>query len=232
MPEPSPAATAAADLLARAVHDMRGPLQVIRGECFSLRRAGASGRQRAGLGVIDAEATRVSAALEGLLRLARAGGVAGEATSLVPIGALAERAARAGAAAGRPRRVAVMARISRRGALWVLGEADGLGRALENLVLNAVRHSPRGSRVTLRARRAGDEVHVTVRDQGPGVPPAERERIFLPGVRGSGAGGPGAGLGLAIARDAARATGGRLELVDADGGACFRLALPAAEGPA
>jgi len=57
MPEGS--AAAAADLLARAVHDMRGPLQVIRGECFSLRRAGGSGRQRVGLGVIDAE-TRVA----------------------------------------------------------------------------------------------------------------------------------------------------------------------------
>jgi signal transduction histidine kinase len=78
------------------------------------------------------------------------------------------------------------------------------------------------------ARRAGwGEVRVA--DDGPGVPVADRERIFRPGERGSAPRGDGRGLGLAIARELAEHHGGRLTLDAVGRGATFRLALPLRE---
>ena len=77
-------------------------------------------------------------------------------------------------------------------------------------------------------RRAG-WAYVRVADDGAGVAPGDRERIFRPGDRGSAPRGAGRGLGLAIARELAEAHGGRLTLDSVAGGAAFRLALPLRE---
>jgi hypothetical protein len=102
-------------------------------------------------------------------------------------------------------------------------------RALDALLDNAVRHTPDGGAVTLRAKRVGDTIRVEVADIGPGVPPELRETLFEPFVTGRA---DGTGLGLAIARELAEAQGGRLTLADAGGdgrGAIFRLELPCRE---
>jgi signal transduction histidine kinase len=105
----------------------------------------------------------------------------------------------------------------------------GLAIAIGNLVGNAIAHSPRGGTVTLRSRRRDDRIVVEVDDQGPGVPAADRTRIFAPFVRGEAAYPAGIGLGLAIARRIVEAHGGTLEVGDAPGGgARFALELPAA----
>jgi signal transduction histidine kinase len=220
------ASGAGQDRLARVVHDLRAPLQAIRGECFTLRRAGVSARQRAGLRAIDAEAVRVSAALDELLRLTGPDPGTDRRRSRVPLTELVLEVARRGAAVARPRRVSLLVRVPPGDPLAVAGDEDGLRRALDNLVQNAVRHSPERGRVDLRAARVGAEAVLTVGDRGAGVPADERERIFLAGVRGRGARGAGAGLGLAIAREAAEAAGGRLELASGGPGAVFRLTLP------
>ncbi|GAB3382270.1 HAMP domain-containing sensor histidine kinase [Azotobacter armeniacus] len=84
----------------------------------------------------------------------------------------------------------------------VLGSLNGLARALENILRNAIRHSPEGGCVCLDGRREGDEWLLWVEDRGPGVPEGELERIFQPFTRLNAArpGGDGFGLGLAIAR--------------------------------
>ena len=121
------------------------------------------------------------------------------------------------------------------------GDADLLGRVLLNLLDNAIKHSPSGGTVTLALARATHEYHITVTDEGPGIPLEAQSHVFDRFFRADkarrreeGDGTTGAGLGLAIGRWIAEAHGGRLELVRSDtNGSEFRLALPASDpGPA
>ncbi len=103
---------------------------------------------------------------------------------------------------------------------------DVLARILMALVGNAMRYAD--GRVTVDAVRAGHEVRIRVRDDGPGVPAAFRADVFEPGRRAEpGDGHPGAGLGLALARRLARAAGGDITL-DGDAGSEFVVVLPPA----
>jgi two-component system sensor histidine kinase KdpD len=106
-------------------------------------------------------------------------------------------------------------------------------RALVNLLENALHHSPSDEPVELEIRRRGAMLLFHVRDLGPGIDPAEKERLFEPFQRGRTANGrPGMGLGLAIARGAARAMGGDVDWRPSDGGGSeFTLRLPAADVP-
>jgi signal transduction histidine kinase len=100
---------------------------------------------------------------------------------------------------------------------------DALRQVLLNLVVNALDATPRGGTVRVRARAAEGGIEVRVEDDGPGVPPALRERVFEP-FFSTRPDRPG-GLGLAISRRLAERAGGSLRIVDAQGG-CFRVWLP------
>ncbi len=103
-----------------------------------------------------------------------------------------------------------------------------LREALVNLIDNALRYAGRGATVTVRLRRAGDDVWLDVEDNGPGLAPALRRRAFERFVRGSTS-GEGCGLGLAIVREIAERHGGSAELLAAAPQGCIaRLTLPAA----
>ncbi len=105
-------------------------------------------------------------------------------------------------------------------------------QVLCNLIENAIKYTRPGSRIRVEARRCRqggrEAVEVSVVDDGPGVPPEDRERIFEPYVRGGehrAAGG--LGLGLSICREIVRAHGGRIGVSDAPGGgARFSFTLP------
>lgn len=100
-------------------------------------------------------------------------------------------------------------------------------RILQPIVENACRYGERSVRVTVR--RDATRVLYVVDDDGPGIPPAERELIFEPGVRGSsGATTDGAGLGLALARRLARSASGDIDVESNSTGARFVIALPTA----
>lgn len=106
-------------------------------------------------------------------------------------------------------------------------------RILTNLLGNAAHHTPSASPVELSVRREGTTLAFAVADRGPGVAPAQRDRIFEPFYRPAGApaDGGGAGLGLAIARRLAELQGGTVEYASREGGgSIFTLRLPAAEG--
>ena len=99
-----------------------------------------------------------------------------------------------------------------------------IGRVLDNLLTNAIRHAPAGGQVRLAAAPGPASVTFTVEDDGPGVPPDMQARLFEPFVTGRA---DGIGLGLAIARELADAHGGTLELrrTGTDGTA-FTLTIP------
>lgn len=98
-------------------------------------------------------------------------------------------------------------------------------RVLDNILANAVRHTPAGGTVTLHAARAGASTVLSVSDTGPGVDPALRHTLFEPFVTGRP---EGTGLGLAIARELVDAHGGTLRLDEPKGaGARFVIILPA-----
>ncbi|MGP6219198.1 sensor histidine kinase, partial [Pseudomonas paraeruginosa] len=105
---------------------------------------------------------------------------------------------------------------------------DSLAQAMENLLRNAIRHSPEGGTVSLDGEREGDFWHLRLQDQGPGVAEDQLERIFLPYQRLDAAAGEGFGLGLAIARRAIELQGGRLWASNGRPGLCLHLWLPAA----
>ena len=100
-----------------------------------------------------------------------------------------------------------------------------IGRVLDNLLTNAIRHAPSGGSVTLAGERGLGLLTLTVEDTGPGVPPEMQDRLFEPFVTGRP---DGTGLGLAIARELVEAHGGRLVLrpPTPGSGTVFALTLP------
>lgn len=112
----------------------------------------------------------------------------------------------------------------------VYADRARLQQVLLNLLENAARHGPAGGQVCIRAHTAGSELVIDVEDDGPGIPPDERARVFDRFTRGGRADGGGTGLGLAIARwvvDLHRGT-----IAVADPGSRIRVTLPAAAPPA
>ena len=112
---------------------------------------------------------------------------------------------------------------------WVRGHLNSLAQALENVLRNAIRHSPADGVVSLGGQREGSEWHLWLDDQGGGVAPEELERIFAPFIRldGSRPGDGGFGLGLSIARNAMRLQGGSLWAQNTEQGLRVHIRLPA-----
>jgi signal transduction histidine kinase len=108
-------------------------------------------------------------------------------------------------------------------------DEDKVQRVLTNLVENALKYAPEGA-IEVAGRRSPDGTLLTVSDHGPGIPPAERERIFERFVQldqSSTRRQGGTGLGLYLCRQLATVLNGRLELEDTPGGGCtFTLVLP------
>jgi two-component system sensor histidine kinase GlrK len=115
------------------------------------------------------------------------------------------------------------------GAFTVWADEAKLRSVVDNLIGNAVKFTPAGGEVRVRARQSDAWATIDVVDSGPGVPAEEREAIFEAFFRGrAGAFGraEGTGLGLAIAREFTEAHGGRIEIVAETGGGHFRVTLP------
>jgi PAS domain S-box-containing protein len=111
-------------------------------------------------------------------------------------------------------------------------DPEKLRQVLDQLVSNAVKYSPDGGTVTVSARRTAEAIELAVSDEGVGVPPAERDRIFTKFYRAPDAHGRGTGLGLFIAQGLVREMGGRMWVDSPEGrGSRFAFELrPAAAG--
>jgi signal transduction histidine kinase len=114
------------------------------------------------------------------------------------------------------------------GPCWAKADPAACARVVRILIDNALRYAPAGRPIHVSADRRQRWVTVRVADEGPGVVPEERERIFERFHRGKASSvESGFGLGLAIGRELAERMGGTLELEDCPVGACFALTLPA-----
>ena len=214
-------------LLASVSHDLRTPLTTIKALAHDL---GALGDERAE--IIEHEADRLNRVVADLLDLSRlnAGALALrlEVNAVDDLlGALLQQVE----PALPDRRLDV--RLPEHEPLLV-GRFDLAHtlRILVNLVENAAKYSPRGSSIEIAASREGGALAIRIADRGPGIPPAETERVFEPFYRppGSPPDIGGAGLGLSIARRLAEAQGGALAYAPrAGGGSVFTLSLPAAD---
>ena len=110
-----------------------------------------------------------------------------------------------------------------------LGDAERVLQVGRALVENALRHTPAGTPIEVRAGRANGRVTLEVEDEGPGIPAWEQERVFERFYRSPGGQASGSGLGLSIAAVLASRMSGRLDVDSKPGRTVFRLELPAAE---
>ncbi|MCA9653539.1 MAG: HAMP domain-containing histidine kinase [Myxococcales bacterium] len=215
-------------LVADAAHELRTPLASMRANIdVTLRRERSPEQLRASLDEIRTEVDRLAELATRLLDLAalRASPLHVGEGDLVPTVLEAVDAARA---AGEPRGVVVQLELPERARAAHAPEA--LRQALDNLLSNALKLSPPDGQVQVSLREDEGGFRITVTDQGPGVPPTERDAIFEPFHRVTSH-VDGKGLGLAIVRDVAQRHGGRVWVEDGPGaGARFCLWLPASPG--
>ena len=219
-----------AALLSAVSHDLRTPLAAIKASVTSLLQRDVEWTPEARqefLETIDEETDRLNALVGNLLDMSRLQAGALE-ISAVPVG-LDEVLPAALHSLGVPDgsvQLDVPETLPR-----VLADRGLLERALANVISNAVRFSPSGSPARVTAGVVDGIVDVRVVDRGPGVPQAERERLFKPFQRlGDSGQSEGVGLGLAVAKGFVDAMGGELEADDTPGGGLTIVArLQAAE---
>jgi len=208
-------------------HDLRTPLTRLRNRLEDLRhRNGATPAQRAALDGAVQETDQLLTTFGALLRLARieAQPPAGEGPQL-DLSALVADAAELYTPIGAERGVRVALSLS---PALVHGDRDQLFQMLVNLLDNALKHAPEGSQVGL-SLQAGEAAVLCVDDAGPGIPEADRERVFdrfqrLEAHRGT----PGSGLGLSLVRAIVHRHGGRIELIERAPGLRVQVTLPLA----
>jgi signal transduction histidine kinase len=207
-------------------HELRTPLALLVAEAqYALRHGGTPEEHRAAFTRILEAAVQMRRTLDALLDAARA--EAEPARHGTGDAAAAARAAARGCErVAQEEGVEVEVRLPSR-PIRVGVATDLAERVLAPLVENGCRYG--SGAVEISVERRGGSVLFTVADDGRGVAADEREAIFEPGRRGSGAGREGAGLGLALARRLARAVGGDVVVAEAAArGACFTARLPAA----
>jgi two-component system sensor histidine kinase CpxA len=216
-------------LLRDVSHELRSPLTRLQAATvLSAHREGVSALDRER---IDREIRRMDVLIGDILRYSRLDDTASMTRRLVRTEDLLREIAQD--AEVEAARSGVRLQLQVASDLYVVGDPDLLHSAFENLVRNAIRHSPADGLVEVTAV-AGEDIHVEILDSGPGVPEQFLERIFEPWFRvprPGVAGGPtGTGLGLAIARRVFTLHGGRvLARRRPAGGLVLEVRLPAAQ---
>ena len=208
--------------IADAAHELRTPLTALRLQLQLAERATEPAERERAHAMLREGIARATRLVEQLLTLARADPEASAAAPVpVDLSELARGVVEAHEAAAHAKGLEIAAQASQ--PVVVNGDRGSLRALVENLVNNAVRYTPAGQ-VTVRARREGDGAVLEVEDTGPGIPPAERERVFDRFYRGESAAEGGTGLGLAIVRRIAQRHGAAVALLDgAAGGLLARV---------
>jgi signal transduction histidine kinase len=227
------------ELVANVSHELRTPLASISGHAESLLLLGPNAspeRLTESLTVLHRETRQLSRLVDDLflLSMTESGGLRLTVRTVDIAAILEEVAASFRPLARREGQIALLLDVEP-GLPPARGDRERIVQVLGNLVRNALRFTPEGGLVSLRAARHGDAVVVTVADTGAGIPPEGLERIFERFVRGDDArdrASGGAGLGLAIVRELVEAMGGQASAESALGeGSQFSFTLPLAGRP-
>lgn len=199
--------------VADAAHELRSPLTALKLQLQLLKRSGSEADRATAIDALAAGIERAARLVEQLLALARTEPGAG-ATALQRLD-LSELVREAVAdtvplALARGIRFELFADAP----IAIDGDRAALAVLVRNLADNAVRYSPPGARVELRVAQPDGVATLQVDDSGPGIPPAERERVFDRFYRRAATDEPGSGLGLAIVRGVAQRHGATVVLGD------------------
>ncbi len=223
------------DFAADVTHELKNPLASLRSAIEGLERVEQPELRAQLLGIAGDDVRRLDRLITDISEASRVDAELSRTRfERIDVGALIEPiiAARQ-ARAGEGHAMIAFAR-PRAGTAMVLGESSRLARVIENLLDNALSFSPVDGVVRVAAMSASGAVIIRVEDDGPGVPPDQRDHIFrrFHSVRPVGESfGRHSGLGLAIARTIVEAHDGHiaaLDRADAANGACFEITLPAA----
>jgi two-component system OmpR family sensor kinase len=204
--------------IADAAHELRTPLTAVHLQAQLAERATTDAERTAALAELRGGLERATRLVEQLLTLAREEpGVSVRPFAPLDLADLVRHvlAEFAPIAAHHGVDLGMAESVGRSDDALVSGDAAGLRALVSNLVDNAVRYTPAGGRVDAAVQRDGDDVLLTVRDTGPGIPATERERVFdrFHRVAGTVAGRtPGSGLGLAIVKRVADRHGAAITL--------------------
>ncbi|HYT64996.1 MAG TPA: ATP-binding protein [Vicinamibacterales bacterium] len=215
---------------ADASHELRTPLSVIRGIGEAgLGETRTPAEYKEAMGSMLEEVDRLTNLVDTLLRLSHGdAGTVRLARSAVDVGQLTRDAVSSLGILAEERNQRVT--VDTADGMTVTADRLVLREAITNVVDNAIKYSPRASSIAIRVYADGNDVHLTVADQGPGIAAEDRQRIFdrffrVDEARSRDHGG--AGLGLAIAKWAVEVNGGRITVEDsANGGSIFRIVLP------
>jgi signal transduction histidine kinase len=200
--------------VADASHQLRTPLTALRLRLENLE-ATTPAAAASDLRAAAAETGRLARLVDGLLVLARTEAAPGRREVVDLAAVVADRQA-AWAPLAAEQKVELTVHPTSATPVWAIPGA--LEQTLDNLLANALRVAPAGSRIQLAVRRAGSWVELHLTDQGPGMPADQRQRAFDRFWRGSTPDKEGTGLGLAIVRQLLEASGGAAELRPNPGG--------------
>ena len=202
--------------MADAAHELRTPLTALHLQLGMLARASSEAEREAAMSILSAGVQRANHLIEQMLMLARQEPRADSPRLPVRLDELAReivaelvpladaRQIDLGVAAAQP--------------ATVIADPDALRTLLRNLIDNAVRYTADGGRVDVTVESSGTAARITVSDNGPGIPPEERSRVFDRFYRRAGTASPGSGLGLSIVKAIADAHGATLTLNDGPSG--------------
>jgi len=214
-------------LLADVAHELNTPLAAIKLQAQLARRsAETEAQRRAAFDELDRGIARATHLVAQLLQIARLEpGVREHHPEPLRLDRLAADAVGSFSALADERDIDLGLTPSE--ALTVLGDPHDLRVLLDNLLDNALRHTPRGSRVDVEVRGEGDVAWLSVGDNGPGIPVTDRERALQRFARLQPGKTTGSGLGLAIVAQIVQRHRGQLRLEDAPGGGLrVRVGLP------
>lgn len=219
------------EFVANVSHELKTPLALVRmfGELLQTGRADTEEKRKQYLSIIVNESDRLNALIENVLDFAKV--ERGQAAYEFSPARLAEPVARAVEACRvRAERDGVSLELTSEDGPELMIDERAIEIAVINLVDNALKYAPDGKRVSVVMRHVPSGAEVLVADQGPGIPPEDRKRIFERFVRGKSASGKqvrGSGIGLSLVKHIAEAHGGSVRIEHTSPqGSLFTLRLP------